>query len=498
MKPRAHDVVEVVDEKGQVFRLQGAPLGRGGQGVVYRTNDRDIAVKFILPPQAQDPVEQGATAQERLYQRLTCAPPAPPAVEGPARARLRERLADLQTLPVPPALHLARPLSVLREHLGYTMQLLGGMVPILTLIAPPGTQDLRGFYLQGGGLRRRLELLAGAAEVLLQLHAIPLVYGDISPNNVFISETRAASEVWLIDADNLAFETGLGSAVFTPGYGAPEIVANRHGPTTLSDAWAFAVLAFQVLAQVHPFLGNYVEEGGWDDDEDREAQAFSGELPYVDDPDDDLNRTSHGLPLELVLERGLRGLLRAMFGPGRARRVERPGLGRLGDALRRAADYMLLCPSCQWTYHPNQKHRCPICEAPAPAFFFLQVSRFDPICDEGEADATDPSRGRPLRHVLFDIKREPSLVRRHVIAPVLPGEPDPPVLELALSLGQRLVIKPRGEDPLWLRQGSEEAWPLTDEKALPLPEGRHTLYLHCGPPDQPHRLIALRYFKAAS
>ena len=34
---------------------------------------------------------------------------------------------------------------------------------------------------------------------------MPLVYADVSPNNVFISETAEASEVWLIDLDNLDY-----------------------------------------------------------------------------------------------------------------------------------------------------------------------------------------------------------------------------------------------------------------------------------------------------
>jgi hypothetical protein len=52
-----------------------------------------------------------------------------------------------------------------------------------------------------------------------------MVYGDISPNNIFISEGMNDTSVWLIDADNIRFEIlAGGSVVYTkirrPGAGS--------------------------------------------------------------------------------------------------------------------------------------------------------------------------------------------------------------------------------------------------------------------------------------
>src|SRR5262249_30001173 len=163
--------------------------------------------------------------------------------------------------------------------------LLTGMVPIKDLVAPPDT-SLVGFYRDTGGLRRRLRLLARAAEILTRLHAVPVAYGDVSDANVFVSAGAEDEEVWLIDAANLRFVSSPGAAVHTARFGSPEVVREESGNTTLSDAYAFALLAFLVLAQQHPFHGDYVEQGGWADDVDREAQANRGELPWIDDPAD--------------------------------------------------------------------------------------------------------------------------------------------------------------------------------------------------------------------
>lgn len=485
---------DVVDEDGNVFRLAREPLGRGGQGVVFRsTSDPNVAVKFVAPGEPLPRREPGTRADAQLFDHLTQLPPGGPVVDGAARSQLRERLEDVRVLPLP-ELHVARPLSMLRSHTGYTMQLLRGMVPIRQLIAPPGASTINAFYLQGGGLRRRLDLLARSASMLLRLHSIPVVYADVSPNNLFVSADCQASEVWLIDADNLAFESALGGGVFTPGFGAPELVQGTVGATTLSDAWSFAVLAFYVLAQVHPFHGDYVDEGGWEEDEDREQLAFAGRLPWIDDADDPLNRTQRGIDRDLVSSPKLTKLFAQMFGAGRLQRTQRPSIGLFVEALRQAADYTLACAHCGWTFFAKTG-RCPVCPAPRPGFFHLQVHRFDPELDPDEPQAM---RAAPaLLHAVLDASdAAPSVVRRHLLAPTLPSEPDPPALELQLTRG-RLHVTPLDGGEYWLAgRGSERPQRVDGPLSLHLPVTGREVYLHCGSLDGPHRLVAIGYWEA--
>lgn len=480
----------VIDDDGNVHHLLKTPLGRGGQGVVFRTRSPHVVVKLIEIPasvagDAPRPARGGSA--QRLWTRLTSVGGSGPLVDEAKRQSLRRRLENVHLLPLPD-LQLARPLSMLRDHVGYTMRLLTGMVPIRTLLAEPGTKDLAGFYQTTGGVARRLRLLANTASLLARLHAIPLVYADVSPNNVFVSESGDASEVWFIDLDNLDHLSTHGPSIYTPGFGAPEIVAGRSGVTTLSDAFSFAILAFYVLAQVHPFLGNYVEEGGWDDDEDREQLAFHGEVPWIEDPDDDSNRSDHGIPRDLVLSGPLRDLFQRTFGRGRAQRLERPGMVEWADALRLAADCVVSCPGCKSSFDISAK-TCHFCNSGVqPGFVHLEVHRWDPEADESEASAV---HSHAVWHRMIDAGSD-GVVLRHVVEPVLAASPDPPALRVRF-IRQEISIEPLdGREILVVKGGQIQR--LEGETRFRLPTQGHEIYLHFGPIDRPHRLAALRYY----
>ena len=157
---------DVVDERGNVHVLDKV-LGEGGQGVVLATNNPDIAVKLISGG-VQPTSERKGTLLERLTHGFGTA-----LVTGDAEhKKLRTRLETVQTLPIPD-LYLARPLAMLRGHVGYTMRLLRDMEPIRTLILSAETENLKAEYINTGGLRRRLRLLAKTAETLGRLHSIP-------------------------------------------------------------------------------------------------------------------------------------------------------------------------------------------------------------------------------------------------------------------------------------------------------------------------------------
>ena len=202
-------------------------------------------------------------------------------------------------------LAVARPIEQLRPpHVGYVMELFTGMVPIRSLMRPPkGTSSVTEWYSRGGGLSRRLRLLARVAGVLSELHGRGLVYADLSPNNVFVSASPEANEVRLIDTDNVHSATAEGRSIYTPRYGAPEVVRRKTMSNSLADCWTFAVMAFQTLALVHPLLGDEVQYG----EPAMEQKALEGGLPWIDAEDDGSNRSSDGIPREIVLSPMLRG-----------------------------------------------------------------------------------------------------------------------------------------------------------------------------------------------
>jgi DNA-binding helix-hairpin-helix protein with protein kinase domain len=262
-------------------------------------------------------------------------------------------------------------------------------------------------YADTGSTRRRLIALSKCASILARLHSAGLVYGDISPNNVFIGE-EPSSLVWLIDADNLRFELpSVGVSVYTLGYGAPEIVRGHDQSRPRTDCWAFAVMAFKTLALCHPFIGKKVlapdeDEGGWDTEPvadnvpaDLDEQAYAGCLPFVDDEDDDSNQGIGGLPRALVATPGLRLLFQETFGAGRTQPHRRPAIAFWALELARAFDLSLVCRECKMSYFVDGNKKCPYCAAPRPAFIRAKTPRWEVLIPD---DATEFALSHRLFH----------------------------------------------------------------------------------------------------
>jgi serine/threonine protein kinase len=334
----------VVDEHRNVYELE-RELGRGGQGAVFSVKGGRRAIKVLF--------DRSSSQRELLRRQLK---------------HIQQMNLELRELAI------ARPLEMLQPpHLGYVMELVTGMMPLSRLIDIPRNVDLLAeWYLSGGGLRRRLLLLARCAEVLSQLHSKGLVYSDPSPNNIFISTDVDACEIRLIDADNLHYESSTSTRRFhTPGYGAPELVLGRTGVNTLTDAYAFAVIAFRTLCLIHPLMGDLVIDG----EPELEQQALEGSLPWVDNPEDQSNSTVHGLPRDIVLSPKLTKLCQRCFGEGLLKPDKRPGVSQWVEDLYSAADFTLACPECHSTYYANQKC-CSWCGSPRPTLVQLLITPF--------------------------------------------------------------------------------------------------------------------------
>jgi len=341
----------ITDDRGQTYELE-RELGRGGQGAVYAAKGGKRAIKILF---------------DRSNTR---------------RDLLRGQLQNIRQMHELRNLAIACPLEMLQApHLGYVMELITGMIPIAQLINPPRSVDsLAEWYLDGGGLHRRLILLARCAEVLAQLHSKGLVYSDPSPNNIFVSTDLDAYETRLIDADNLHYESSSSTRSFhTPGYGAPELVLGKSGVNTLTDAHAFAVIAFQTLCLVHPLMGDLV----LDNEPELEEKALEGSLPWVEDPDDQSNATLHGFPRDIVLSPKLKKLCQRCFSKGLQEPIKRPGISQWVEDLYSAADFTMKCPDCSSTYYANQ-NRCPWCDYPRPVFVELRIKRWEPLQEARE------------------------------------------------------------------------------------------------------------------
>ena len=360
----------VKDQLSQKHKLI-KELGRGGQGVVFRTSDPELLIKMLL--------RNGKEITEKAEVK-----------------HFQEQFERLYLLPLNSEMHITKPLYLLEERAGYVMQMMQDMQPIgewlpqilnnklakiftrPTWLSEEITLEAAyalAMYAKLGGTKRRLELLSQAAIELLRLHSVGVIFMDISSENIFCSTSPTHNEVWMIDADNLRFEAVNAKAgVITPQYGAPEVVKGESGSRVVSDTYSFALLAFKMLTMTGAFNGQLFmdaqdDEGDWavDDSETEEAslevRAEQGELPFIFDAEDSSNSPTHGLPHELVLTPLLLEFFQKMFGEGRGESWQRPSLHSLPRLLASAADSSIQC-RCGMSYyyqHSNPEQSCPYC-----------------------------------------------------------------------------------------------------------------------------------------
>jgi len=379
-----------IDEYFQKHYLEGE-LSSGGQGVVYRTQDPELLIKLSF---------SSATTKELVTDKSQ-------------KKQLLDKFMRIGFLPMPENIRLAIPVANLTDHAGYVMRFVTDMQEFTDQFIQNGKQNKKtlvdlstdsdvpefiktwfedehkvkqgkGFYeslnilhyAKSGGTRRRLMALSECASILARLHSIGIIYVDLSPGNVFISELVEYQHVWMIDADNLRLDGSKGDNYYTPGYGAPEVVKGIAQASQLSDCHAFSVMAFYILTVLKPFNGEKYhndDEVDWADQDENQNDALTveekinrGFFSFVDDCNDDSNRSKNGLPRDLVVTGELKELFQQTLGNGRLSPFQRANIHHFSPALAKAADISVLCPCCNMTYFIDELKQCSYCDSPMP------------------------------------------------------------------------------------------------------------------------------------
>ena len=291
------------DEFGY-FYLLGKKVNEGGQGAVYRIEgDDDIALKIAV---CHNENNQQNLTQQKNDSLLTVINEDVKEVE-----KLKERLKNVRLLPIPKTLNISRPLCLIKDGAGYIMSFMGGKpfsafnkkepledaadCPCFQLNEegkPSEHADYFFNYIKSGGTRKRLHALGQAAISLAELHTQGLIFGDISEGNIMFSTDKSHIRIGLIDVDNIRFENNMGGeSVYTPGLGAPEIVNGTSGSNTMSDSYAFAVMAFRLLTLLHPFDDGETQSDAWSQ-QAINAEPTEEEKPWIYDRNDDSNKAN--------------------------------------------------------------------------------------------------------------------------------------------------------------------------------------------------------------
>ena len=349
----------------------------GGQGVVIRTTAPDLALKIIRDE--NDNVLTDDTQNEKYL--------------------------DLRILPIPEGLNITLPQATLKGVEGYVMTLLNSMVSFEDAFALDKffyesaledknaaqndalliylEKNLSGSkkrcqkiyaYMKTGGLRRRLMAYMKVAAVLARLHTAGLVYCDFSHKNAFISKDLNYENVWLIDADNLSFAELLRGGFFTPGFGAPEVVARKAGSSFYSDCFSFATALFWHILNRHPFDGAAYQKTL--DTQTSEDYADNlrdlGQFAWILDEEDTSNdgRKYLIIPNEILLSAGLRELFAQIFSVDSCENpTHRPTMIQWAYETAFAFDNVIFSKNCGMDYAADGENFfiCPVDNLKVPA-----------------------------------------------------------------------------------------------------------------------------------
>jgi serine/threonine protein kinase len=268
----------------------------------------------------------------------------------------RVRRMPLSGLPV------ARPMSLIENPSGYTLQFQRDM-DVVRSMKYSHRYAVRDWWLDTGGLVRRLWIGARIAAVFERLHSRGLVYGDVSSNNIMVSKAVAFTEVSLIDLDNLFYFGERDAAdLWTPWYSAPEVAIDFQVPTFASDNFSLAVVLFELLTMVHPFKDGLAVKNASTDSELYQL-AEQCMVPSVLDSAGGNICSNYPIQHEKELLGGvLSNLFCAAFESKNVEISKRPRAGELRMGIVRAALSVIECSKCDWSYSVINLQSCPDCD----------------------------------------------------------------------------------------------------------------------------------------
>lgn len=285
-------------------------------------------------------------------------------VKSDNRDKILKQLNWIMKQTIPDEARIAKPLAILENpYTGYIMQKVPeDYEPLSKYIKINSNYSFSEWFNDvTGGLKKRLQIGILIAKSLRSIHFEGLTYCDLSPNNILVSPTK--NSIAIIDADNLT-ATGvfLADILGTPGYIAPELFSDSRQPNSLSDAYSFAVLLFEMLCLGHPLVGDSIIE----DTPEVEEDAMKGNAVYVNHPEDDSNRNSRVSKLMIFLTEKLKELFNQSFNEGLHNPISRPSLKDYIDVLEEAFDQVIVCknPECggSYLYNNEKKVKCPFCK----------------------------------------------------------------------------------------------------------------------------------------
>ncbi len=387
----------------------------------------------------------------------------------------------------------AMPLEeITQPRIGYLAEFASGMQPLDSLRWVGQSTNMQDWFIETGGLIKKLQVLAKLAERIRTLHAKGLVYCDLSPNNVFVSSDSKNSHVFLIDLDNLRYKTSIIHNIYTPFYAAPELVNGADANSMESDCFSFAVIAYELLTFNHPLIGDYVTEG----DPQLEEDALAGKLPWVDHSTDDINMRTSGIPTAFFITQNLKDLFKRTFEDGLNSPIKRPTITEWCKAFYKSINEIVICPDCRIHYPLSNTGKCPFCDGHSNSTIKIQMKRWERLSLYNKQNNTvdEPFGLAPMvfEEIIIDKYTTKYIKNSHFL---LPGDPNHPVLQVKVleSDGEERLVEfiPRNVTFYVAIDGQEAFYSNTPKKIRITGQRHRELVIGITKLDTPQRVLTI-------
>ena len=168
----------------------------------------------------------------------------------------------------------------------------------------------------------------------------------------------------------------------------------------------------------------------YEDSDEGETLAYTGEFPYSLDPDDDSNANLACAVAENILTPELDALFTRTFIDGKDRPELRPPIFVWPETLVRAADLAVKCPVCGSTYYDADQ--CVWCDAESPSLLTIDTYRLTP----------DGTRQNVWRFVHELEDGAPVMIPKRVLAPFMMTDFDTEIFTLTRSGSVVVMSRP--------------------------------------------------------
>jgi len=394
-------------------------------------------------------------------------------VKSDNRDRILKQLNWIMKQNIPDEARIAKPLAILENpYTGYIMQKVPEDYESLSKYIKINSKYSFSEWFNDvtGGLKKRLQIGIQIAKSLRSIHFEGLTYCDLSPNNILVSPTK--NSIAIIDVDNLT-ATGIFSPdiLGTPGYIAPELFSDSRQPNSLSDAYSYAVMLFEMLCLGHPLVGDSIIQ----DTPEAEEDAMKGNAVYVNHPENDTNRNSLVSKMMIFLTEKLKELFDRSFNEGLHNPLCRPSLKDYIDVLEEALDQLIVCknPECGGSYLYNNEEtvKCPFCKNEVDNVDHLKFYRKTNVKGFELIDSDNIGQMKDFEPVvdstyLLVINKEIIYLRKRHFDTFIHANADDKVLKIikrgpkaytvtALDSKLALYIKNKGKKPALMTVGQE-------------------------------------------